>query len=37
MTRRSSVRSLAGGLQPLREWFDREADHVRVIAIQSAT
>jgi hypothetical protein len=28
---------LESSLEPLREWFDREADHVRLIAIQSAT
>ncbi len=33
----STVRSLATGLDPLCQWFDREVDHVRVIAIQSAT
>jgi hypothetical protein len=25
------------GLDPLRRWFNREVDHVRVIAIQSPT
>jgi hypothetical protein len=29
--------TLACSLEPLREWFEREADHVRIIAIQSAT
>jgi hypothetical protein len=31
------VQTLAAGLEPLRAWFDREAGHVRVVAIQSAT
>lgn len=29
--------SLEGGLDPLRAWFEREAGHVRVLVIQSAT
>jgi hypothetical protein len=29
--------NLDQGLDPLRGWFNREIDHVRVIAIQSPT
>lgn len=31
------IHSLALGLDSLRDWFEREAGHVRVMAIQSAT
>lgn len=31
------IESLERGLDPLRAWFEREAGHVRVLAIQSAT
>ena len=31
------LQSLARGLDPLRAWFEREAGHVRILAIQSAT
>lgn len=31
------LESLERGLEPLRDWFEREASHVRVVVIQSAT
>ncbi len=31
------LQSLEGGLDPLRAWFEREASHVRILVIQSAT
>jgi len=34
---RSSLSSLDVSLTPMREWFNAEADHVRLLAIQSAT
>lgn len=34
---RTPVYSLEHGLEPLRTWFEREADHVRVLAIVSST
>jgi hypothetical protein len=33
----SELHSLGGSLEPLRDRFNREADRVRIIAIQSAT
>jgi hypothetical protein len=33
----SSVTSLAGGFEPLRQWFNRNSNLPRIIAIQSAT
>src|SRR5579871_1559199 len=33
----NTMESLKQGLDPLRAWFEREAGHVRVIAIQSPT
>jgi hypothetical protein len=32
-----TVITLAQGLEPLREWFNREVARVRVVAIQSPT
>ncbi len=32
-----SMGTLGQGLEPLRAWFERESDHVRVVAIQSPT
>jgi hypothetical protein len=29
--------ALGNSLEPLRDWFNRESGHVRIIAIQSAT
>jgi len=29
--------TLEQGLEPLRAWFEREAGHVRILAIQSPT
>jgi hypothetical protein len=31
------VRSLAGGLEPVREWFNDKSAFARIVAIQSAT
>lgn len=33
----TAVVSLRDGLEPLRAWFDANAGHTRLIAIQSAT
>lgn len=33
----TALPALGVSLEPLRGWFNREADHVRIIAIQSAT
>ena len=33
----TQVRSLADGLEPLREWFNKNSSHIRLIAIQSPT
>jgi len=32
-----AMESLEQSLEPLRDWFEREADHVRIVAIQSPT
>jgi len=32
-----SVSSLAGGLEPLRSWFNDQAAYERIVAIQSPT
>jgi hypothetical protein len=31
------METLEQGLKPLRAWFEREADHTRIVAIQSPT
>jgi hypothetical protein len=31
------IRSLEDGLDPVRDWFNREAKRVRIVGIQSAT
>ena len=31
------VRNLAGGLEPVREWFNDKSAYARIVAIQSAT
>jgi hypothetical protein len=31
------METLEQGLEPLPEWFEREADHIRIVAIQSPT
>jgi hypothetical protein len=31
------MQSLEQSLEPLRDWFEREAGHVRIVAIQSPT
>jgi hypothetical protein len=36
-SRVSDVRSLAGGLEPLRRWFNDTSAFVRLVAIQSPT
>jgi hypothetical protein len=36
-SRMTGVRSLAGGLEPLREWFNDTSAFVRLVAIQSPT
>jgi hypothetical protein len=33
----SKVRNLAGGLEPLRQWFNDKSAYARIVAIQSAT
>jgi hypothetical protein len=33
----SRIRSLAGGLAPLREWFNDKSAYARLVAIQSPT
>ena len=33
----TSMDTLEQGLEPLRAWFEREVDHVRIVAIQSPT
>jgi hypothetical protein len=31
------IRNLAGGLEPLREWFNDKSAYARIVAIQSPT
>jgi hypothetical protein len=35
--RMTRLRNLAGGLDPLREWFNDKSAYARIVAIQSPT